>query len=303
MAEVVANIKIEPMVVKWGEDIAQQQLITCIADVSGSLNNQYFMLYDVDGTRRYVWLNVNSAGTDPAISGATELEVALSTNSTAAATATAIASAIDGLAGYTASASGSVITVNHVAFGIAKPAHDGGADTGFTFEVVKYGDQVEELGLTDGSIEVATEAQNVDVTAHQSGSEIISHINTGNNVSITVSIKETTMAKLKKAFIQMGDAALPEGTGASATEVFGWGISRQFKQSHERARKLVLHPKVLPESNYSRDLCFWKAFAMPESLSFSGEEILTLPVNFMCYLDSSKPSAIQKFCYGDHTQF
>lgn len=298
----VQNIKIEPMKVLWGQDIAQQQLISCVE--STSLNSKYFVFYDVDGTRRYAWFDINSTGVDPALSGATGLEVDLaSTSLTAVEVATALAAAIDALTGYVATASGAVVTVTHALNGKAKPMHDGGAATGFQLEVVRYGDSALDLGYVDGSIEASFESQNVDVTAHQTGTEVISHINTGNNVSVTLNIKETTIAQLRKAFLDMGDAALPAGTGSIAQEVFGYGQSRLFKQTIERAKKLVLHPKVLGPSDYSRDLCFWKAVAMPESLNFSGEEILVCPVSFMLYLDESKPAPIQKFCYGNHTQF
>jgi hypothetical protein len=298
----VQNIKVEPMNVLWGEDLAQVQLIT--ATPSTSLANKYFMFYDVNGTSRYGWFNIAAAGTDPAIAGATAMPIALaSTSLSASAVASAIASAIDALTGYVSTADGAVVTMTHVAVGRAKPAHEGGAATAFQFEVVKYGDSQLDLGYVDGSIEASFEVQNVDVTAHQTGSEVLSHINTGNNVSVTLNIKETTVAQLRKAFLDLGDSALPAGNGIGAAEVFGYGQSRLFKQSIDRSKKLILHPKVLGTYDKSRDLCFWKACAMPESLSFSGEEILTCPVSFMVYLDESKPSPIQKFCYGDHSQF
>lgn len=298
----VQNIKIEPMNATWGENVAQVQKITCVA--STSLNSQYFVFYDVDGTKRYAWFDVNSTGVDPAVPSGTGAEVDLAdANQTAAQVATALAAVLEALAGYTASADGAVVTLTHVANGAAKPAHDGAADTGFSFEVEVYGDIAADIGYVDGSIELALEDQNVDVTTHQTGSEILSHINTGKNVTLTLNFKETSASNLRKLLSEQGGTALPAGTGVGATQAFGWGSDRRFKQTIGRAKKLVLHPAVLPASNYSRDFCFWNAYAMLESLSFSGEEILTVPCSFMVYEDSAKPAAINKFMYGDHTQF
>lgn len=57
--------------------------ITTIADVSGSLNNKYFLINGADGDNWYVWYNVNSAGTDPMLPGRTGIEVPLATNADA----------------------------------------------------------------------------------------------------------------------------------------------------------------------------------------------------------------------------
>lgn len=296
------NIKVEPTVVMWGEDVMQKQTITCIADVASSLNSQYFVFYDAAGTKHYIWYDVNSAGSDPVVSGGTAHEVDLGVGDTAAAVALATQLVLTAVTGFDATVSSNVITLTHTVAGRAKPAHDGAATTDFTFEVDYYGDVAADVGYTDGAIEVTFEPNNVDVTANQTGSEIISHINTGNNLSVTINFKETSYNQLRKIFGDQGDAFIPDGTGVSSEEVWGYGTSRQFKQTFERAKKLILHPKVLAATNYSRDWCFWKAMASPESLSLSGEEIMTIPVTFMIYLDTTKAAPIQKFCYGNHTQ-
>lgn len=302
MAADRTNIKVEPMVVNWGEDVMQVQTITTVADSSGSLNNQYFMFYEPNGTKHYCWFNINSAGVDPAVSGATGHAVTGATNVTAADIATAAAAVLTAVSGFDCTASDNVLTLTNTTAGRCKPVHDGAADTGFTFVVDVYGDTAADVGYTDGSIEVAFEMQNVDVTANQTGSEVISHINTGNNLTVTINFKETSYNQMRKIFGDIADSEIPEGTGLTSTEVFGFGTSRQFKQTYGRAKKLVLHPKVLASNDYSRDLCFWKAIAMPESLAFSGEEIMTVPVTFQIYLDTTKKASIAKFCYGNHTQ-
>lgn len=112
--------------------------ITCVADVAGSLNNDYFFINSaLDANQYYVWFNVASGGTDPAIAGKTGVEVALSTNDSATAVASAVAAALDLLAGFGATSSAGVVTVTNAANGAAT---DATAETsGFTIAVTQQG--------------------------------------------------------------------------------------------------------------------------------------------------------------------
>ena len=75
--------------------------VVSVADSGGSLNNLHFTLKDGANAAFYCWFNVNAAGADPA-PGGTGIEVALATNATAAAVASAIQAAIDALGGFIA---------------------------------------------------------------------------------------------------------------------------------------------------------------------------------------------------------
>lgn len=303
MAGNVANQKIEPLMVTWGEDVNQSERITCIADVAASLNSQYFVFYDIAGTKRYCWFNVGGTGVDPALAGATGHVVAISSGATASAVASAAQAVLDAVTGHDCTVDGAVLTLLKTAPGYAKPAHDGAADTGFSFEVNYYGDTAVDLGYCDGDIEVSHEENYVDLTAHQTGSMVLGGISTGSTVSVTVSLKETAVNQLRKILATAeGDVMLPDGTGASATEVLGWGTSRQFKSNLERCRKLVLHPIVLPDSNKSRDVTAWKAFPKIGALTYSGENILMIPVEFAIYPDYSKQDKVRLLVFGDSSQ-
>lgn len=301
MALTVDNIKLEPMKVTFGEDVMQSENITCVADSSSSLNNKYFIFYTPGGTKHYAWLDTGT-GVDPAVSGGTGHQVTISANATAAAVATALAAVLTAISGFDATADGAVVNLVGTSAGYAKPAHEGAAATGFSFQVVKYGSSSAEVGYTDGDIEIAQETTYVDVVAHQSGSEVNSQIPTGSAISVTINLKETTVNQLRKVLLGEGNSLIPDGTGVSSTEVMGKGTAQQFIQTFARAQKLVLHPVVLPSSNLSRDYTFWKAFPKISSLSFSGENIQVIPVEFMIYPDYTKDSRINKMCIGDGTQ-
>lgn len=298
----IANIKVEPVNVTFGEDVMQSENITLVADASGSLNNKYFVWYTPGGVKHYAWYNINSAGTDPAVSGGTAHEITGATGASATTLATATAAVLTAVSGFDATSDGAVVTLVGTAAGYAKPAHDGAAPTGFTFEVNYYGDSALDLGFVDGDIEPNHEENYVDVTSHQTGSQIVSQIHTGNTMSVTIGLKESLVSQIRKIMIAEGDALIPDGTGVSSTEVLGYGTSRQFKQTLGRAKKLVLHPAALPSSNVSRDLTFWKAFPKLPSWNYSGESIQVLPVEFMIYPDYSKDKRVQMCAIGDASQ-
>lgn len=74
--------------------------VDCIADVAGSLNNKYFVIYD--GATDYgVWLDVDNGGSDPTGAGITGIEVDISANDTAATIAAAINTTVGGHAEFT----------------------------------------------------------------------------------------------------------------------------------------------------------------------------------------------------------
>lgn len=302
MAGSVANEKVEPMSATFGESVMQVESITCVADASSSLNNKYFCFYTTGGTKNYAWFNVGGAGSDPAVSGGTANAVAISANATATAVATALAAVLTAVSGFDATSDGAVVTLTATTAGYAKPAHEGAAATGFTFETTTYGDTALDLGYTDGDISISSEFNYVDLTAHQTGTEVTGQIQTGSTQSITLSLKETAVSQLRKMFIHEGDSLIPDGTGVSGTEVFGWGTSRQFRQTQGRAKKLVLHPIALAASNLSRDVTIWKAFPKISEINFSGENLMMIPVEFSIYPDYTKDSRINKVVYGDSTQ-
>ena len=118
--------------------VAEVTSVTCVADVAGSLNSKYFLINSaLDAIQYYVWFNVNSVGVDPAVSGKTGVEIELATAASASTAATAVASALEALEGFTASASGAVVTVTNSAVGGATDAED--VDSGVTIAVITQG--------------------------------------------------------------------------------------------------------------------------------------------------------------------
>jgi len=115
------------------EGFAEVTEIRTVADVATSLTGKYFVLRDSAGSVG-VWIDVNNAGTS-APAGATactrQIEITtITTGMSASAVATAIATVLEADSAFTASASGSLITVTDATIGPRTAAADG--STGFT---------------------------------------------------------------------------------------------------------------------------------------------------------------------------
>lgn len=104
--------------------------------VASNLNNKWFYLQDQGSANLfYVWMNVDSIGTDPAVATRTGIEVDFASGASAgtigAALATAVAAA-NSSGSFTTSGT-TTVTITNVDDGPFVPATDGTAATGFTF--------------------------------------------------------------------------------------------------------------------------------------------------------------------------
>jgi hypothetical protein len=294
------NIRIEPVNVSW--EIEEQSSIVCVADVAESLENKWFGLQASNGTKYYAWYTVTggAAAVDPAIAGRTALPITIAPNASASAVATATAAAIDAIGGgllFESNAVADKVYVSNIGAADVEKIFDGTAPTGFTFNQCQQGGYL-DCGLLDGNVESSFESQFLEIKSHQTGTSLRAELRQGTTAEISLTMQETDVARIKEVFATVnGGTHTPSG----GTELFGWGTNLQGTNTIIQARRLVLHP-VTMGADRSRDLCFWKAMAMPETMVFSGEEVNTIAVTFKTYIDSEKPEEIQHWSYGDWTQ-
>jgi len=131
------------------EAVAHVEDMTCVADVSDSLDGKGVILTDDVGTVAF-WIDMDDSGTTiPGWASGADRAVeviTLVTDDAAGVVATKMAAAIDGDSKYGAAADGSDVTVTHTPAG----ARTGGADTGssgFSFTPVTAG--VDEVNNAD----------------------------------------------------------------------------------------------------------------------------------------------------------
>ena len=289
----IDNVKIDPVNITWvGE---QKSCVETVADVASSLQNKYFVLYSAkDAILFHVWFNVGAAGVDPAPSGSTGLEVAISANATAAAVATAAQLIITAHAAFTATVSGSDITILNVDVGETTNIAD--SDSGFTFTTLTEGVDF-DLGLLDGDINPSFVENLSAITAHQTGLQNLGDTRQGSLVEDLETVLLEADAKFADVFGPGGAKFIPAG---GSSEVVGVGDANIGTNTFVQANRLILKP--VNATDNLKNITFWKAYPMPSSILYSGENVKTLTVAWKIYKDDSKDSRASLWVRGDQTQ-
>lgn len=305
----VQDIKVEAMKVIYGQDVAQVEKITLRSGIlKADLAGKYFHLYarSLAGviTKHVFWFKV-VAETAPALTDAVlhEVDITSGTIDTIPEIAAELALEISAVAGvYVGAADNNVVTVTHSVVGYAPSAHDAKnvlKVTNFGFEITTQGDTEDELGCIEGDIEVAFEESFIDVTCHAEGVTPVAQLKNGvSSVEVSMNLQETTKEKLKKMFVKSGGSFTPDG----GTEVFGMGTFKNFENMFKFASKLRLHPVRLLDGDLSSDYTFHKAIPNLTGVTFSGENVFTLPLTFKVYPAEGVDSRVNYFSIGDGSQ-
>lgn len=305
----VENIKIEAMKVFYGLDTKQVEKITIRAGIlKAALAGKYFHSYAVAAgviVKHVFWFNVTGSDVAPTVPDATLHEVDISDVGidTVAEIAAELQSVMDALTAiYSVTVVNNVLTVNHEVVGYAPSMHDAknlAKITNFGFEIVTQGDTEDELGCIDGDIEVSFEESFIDVQCHAEGTTPVAQLKNGvSSVEVTMNLEETTPEKMKKMFTKSGGSFIPDG----GSEVFGMGTFKNFENMFKYATKLRLHPARLLEGDLSNDYTFHKAIPNLTGLTFSGENVFTLPITFKVYPAEGIDSRVNYFSIGDGSQ-
>ena len=196
--------------------VAEAGTITCAADVAGSLNNKFFN-YNTATINYYVWFNVNSAGTDPAVAGKTGVEVALATGATAGTVGTAVKTALDALAGVVATNVTNVVTATNVADGSVSDTANGTASPGFTYSTTTQG--VTSLvamvnGIYDATIAEASGPGDYTITFNEPFVQIPSVVVMGSS-SRAPRIAACSISAVQIQMNKLSDGSLDDSTAFS----------------------------------------------------------------------------------------
>lgn len=291
--------------VKWGK--LHCRSVTAAANTANVLAGKYlpinFFNPNLGETLGYVWFD-DGVDTDPAPTGRTLIgAVSVTSGDTAAVVAAELQDTLTSfvVGSYSPikalSISGEVLTLQNKFIGAVSLESDLDT-TGFSFSTLVAGVGV-DLGATSEGIELALEAQTVDITSNQTGGIIASQIYTGSSASLAMSLLEVSKDRFDLLVGQVtGDTVTPMG----GTSVTGYGESRLFQSLDDLGGQLILHPIRLPDTDFSSDVIFWKSAPKPQTLNFDGTAPQTLAVEFTAYLDRSKDKKINLFLRGDWTQ-
>lgn len=248
----------------------------------------------------YVWFDLDGSSVDPAIAGRTGIEVDILTGETAEEVAAKTAAAIDLNANFRAKVNSSdlsqVLIKSYYGGAVTQATTDG--DTSFVFVQTNSG-LGGDLGKTSGGVELAMEAQSVQIFADQTGQIPQDEVFIGSNVEVTVSLMEMTQERWKTV---VGSVTGDSFTPAGGSELVGYGTSRLYQSFFDLGGQLILHPSRKASTDRSFDLNLWKCAPKPASVNFSGEDPQMMEVTFTALPDTEVESAINLMTFGDHDQ-
>lgn len=288
------TIEISPVNVYWQIE-AQESWDFADATAAG-IGGKYVTMYLPTGVGYYAWFDENNTDADPAPSGLTAIEVNYAAGAVASAIATAFQTAVTAVTGFTATASGTVVTVVRDSVGEVTDADEGSADDFVVLTICKRGKDF-DLGLIQGDVSLSTEPSNFIVQAHQSGVTPRASLFQGwSTIEVTTELLETQMSKLQELYGIYGGAFTPSG----GTAVFGVGTSKQGQNLLIDGARLVMHP--VNAADQTTDVNVMLAVPVPDSLVFSGENPRTLSVTWQGFADGDIDSRVSVLLFGDGSQ-
>ena len=291
----VANVRLEPVKVTWDGnelgltegDIAlelEEQLV----DVNAHQEGTNVLDHIISGRSAQLTISLK----ETAIA---QLERILLAGDTKVSATAEVSTVTNLLAGDAAALDGSWFVLpdkdGTVAFwidvddsGTAEPSH--GADRSVEITTIV------STPTADTIAQVATKI----ATAVQADAEFVTAVASAAVITITDNVAGGRVPNASSGTA----AAFTVGTtteGASA--VAGWGRSKDFTSTSSYTGKLVLHPVALVSTDKTRDLIFWKAYPLPASINYSGENPLLAEVTFRIIPDCDRNDKYRLFAYGD----
>jgi hypothetical protein len=286
MAVTESNLRVEPVDAFYGD--RNKDTITTIADSTDSLDGTYWTFYSLasDGTETgyFVWYNTSGgAAVSPAPAGLTEIEVAITTDDTAAAVASATNTALSAVTGFSNKVSGAVLTIESGYMGaVTAPVTD--VDAGFTEAVVTTGAKFDLGGHED--IDLSFTIDKTDLLASQLGTTLLDQVNTGTNVSVTIPVLEVTPTLWQK----LVGSTFGGTETVGANSIHGIGESKRFSNLKQYASELMLIPSNA--SDDTRNIHIWSAMPDLTGLNFSGSDMQKMDLEFSAYRDSDRPETV-----------
>lgn len=156
----------------------------------------------------------------------------------------------------------------------------------------------DDLGILDGNIEIKFAQKSVEIKGHQFGDTVLDKFNIGGSAEVSLTLQETDKATVEKILGINGGSQTP----SAGTLVVGSGDAGNFKSQKAAAKKLVLNPVAKGSADHTEDFAFWLAYPEADGISLDPSKPSVVKVKFTVFRDESKPSDMNMWVYGDHTQ-
>jgi hypothetical protein len=293
MGSSVNNIKITPVNVLWR--MVQTETWDFTGLTKTSLSATAFKFYSaLNAVQHYVWFDNTGSIADPAVAGFTGHKVTVTTATTEALIASAVAAVVTAITGFVATASGSIVTVKRTVCGTTTESLDYvTAPSLIAYTLTRRGRDY-DLGLLLGDVQANMHPAMHMVMAHQLGKSPVAALSQGfDKLEVSTTLLETEKSQLKALYSIYGGSVTP----ASGTEIYGAGNASQGKNMMVEAGRLVLKPVTAVDD--TQNVNYMLAIPIPESLTFSGDNPNTLKIQWQCFIDRDANSLVNAMAIGD----
>ena len=199
-----------------------------------------------------------------------------------------------GATGYTLVKSGNVLVFERVNDVLEVASAPASSYEGIDATIAVKGGGV-YLGLIDGDITFTPSSEANDITAHQTGTTILTKILQNVGAEVEITIKEFTKEIYEELFKVAGGVHTPTG----GEQVYGYGTAKVAQNLLTFAKRLRLHPVAKTAGDRSEDWMYWLTIPELGALTFSGENPQTLAMTFTAFPDDGRPQDINVFMNGD----
>ena len=284
------NIKNVAMNATWE---MEEAFCTSFKDVTSALlGGKYIVISNAAGTRYKVWFDVNNASTEPVVASTTSLVVELTGTETPAQIATAFKAALDAVVALNYDTTIIDLTTVKGVYGDTSKVNapeQGTAGVILELTQISIGGSI-DLGLLEGDVTFDPTVEVQDITAHQTGAVVLGQNIIGLGGTVSLTLKEYKPSRYRQIYEAVG------GKAAGAA-VYGMGSGMIGKSLLLYSKRLVLKPVNALDNttNYT----FWKAVPDLGAHTFSGENPVTLPLEFTSFIDDSKDVNVNVWAYGD----
>ena len=188
MSGLASNIVITPVNMFWRIE-SQWKVDFANVTAAGFGGTSFTWFSAKDATQFYAWGDENSLDADPVETG-TAVEIDYAASASATVIAAAFQVAVDALGDFSATVSGTVVTVTNAAVGSSTEVAN--TDVPNILLTTCYIGKDFELGLLEGEPTPSLEFDNFVVTSQQNGITPLAEINRGVVPSVETVIQETT---------------------------------------------------------------------------------------------------------------
>lgn len=294
MSGLASNIVITPVNMFWR--IESQWKVDFVNVTAAGFGGTSFTWFSAkDATQFYAWGDENSLDVDPSATGTSvEIDYAAAASSTVIAAAFQVA--VDGLGAFSATVSGTVVTVTNAAVGSSTEVVN--TDVPNIILTTCYIGKDFELGLLEGEPTPSLEFDNFVVTSQQNGITPLSEINRGVVPSVETVIQESTRSKLDTLISIYGGKFTPGG----GTEVFGIGTGAIGKNMQTEAARLEFIAVNTINSELTYQINFMLAIPQTNSILISGENPRTFTVAWSAFPNLELDDRVNTVLIGDPNQ-